>query len=363
MKKFGVHQRILLKGNGSTIFRAMILSILFPTSILSLTSCASLSQKLSDTEVANIGIFADHTIAMLSEEDLGFSRDQAIYIREYYEVDGKEEKAFQKYRDEAALVFRGIIDYSLKLVTIADTGKSEKEKIKAYAEYISGWDDDVLQKLGLAPDYYAEVISDVRAKETFLDALRTAQPLINSAGRWMNQVLDNLSDATYDLAMKIDKMIDEEYLEVRLYQENLEEEKYNILRSFGKIYRIYRGDEKAFKELLDLNTIRKKGLIPDSSPNNEELNKLTEYFMSRLDALHKIEDEIKPDWELYRASHHELDEMHAQVLNKISRARIITLIWLRAHQKMASGEVAPAEWFNISSLPTDLFKLGTKAIF
>ena len=240
------------------------------------TSCASVTKKFKGGTKENISIFADQTIAMLSEEDMGFTHNQAIYIREYFELDGKEEKAFDGYNQEATQFFKGIIRYSLRLVTIAETEESEQGRIRAYAEYISDWDDDVLESLGLNQDYYANVIAEVRTKETFLDALRTAQPLINAAGRWMNQVMDDLNDASNELAIKIDRMIDEEYMEVILYQEALEEEKYLILKSFGKIYKIYRGDAEAFYELLDLDTIRRKELIPDSSPTEEELGKLTE---------------------------------------------------------------------------------------
>ena len=48
--------------------------------------------------MSDIGVFADQTIAMLSEEDVGFSRDQSIYIREYFDPDGDEEKLFVKLK-------------------------------------------------------------------------------------------------------------------------------------------------------------------------------------------------------------------------------------------------------------------------
>jgi hypothetical protein len=66
--------------------------------------------------------------------------------------------------------------------------------------------------------------------------------------------------------------------------------------------------------------------------------------MKRLDAIHKIENEISPDWEVYRATHRELDKLHMTTLDRINRARFITLVWLRAHHKMAPGVATPAEW-------------------
>jgi hypothetical protein len=54
---------------------------------------------------------------------------------------------------------------------------------------------------------------------------------------------------------------------------------------------------------------------------------------------------------------------HEKAIADSKRARLITLVWLRAHQKMASGVTEPAEWFDINTLPAQLFKLGTKLAF
>ena len=42
-------------------------------------------------------------------------------------------------------------------------------------------------------------------------------------------------------------------------------------------------------------------------------------------------------WTTYRAAHRELDELYAKIEVDTRKVRLITLVWLRAHQKMASG--------------------------
>ena len=79
--------------------------------------------------------------------------------------------------------------------------------------------------------------------------------------------------------------------------------------------------------------------------------------------IHKIWKKIEPDWQLYRKTHQELDENHIKVLEDANRLRITMIVWLRAHQKMAADITNPAEWFSVEDAPTELFKLGTKAIF
>jgi hypothetical protein len=322
-----------------------------------------MSQKFVGGTRENLSIFADQTIAMLSEEDAGFSLTETLYIREYIDVNGEEEKIFMAHRNDANLFFRRIIRYSLHLVTIAETNDTEEGRVEAYSKFLSSSDQELFNKIDFEDGYAEKLISDVSSKETFLEALRAAQPMINGTGKWMMGVLDDLNSAAEEIVNNVDNLIEVEFAEVIAYQEALEDEKYAILRSFGKIYRIYRGDTKAFEELIDLNTIRKKALIPDSFPTEEELNKLAEHLLKRLEGLHKIGEEIRPDWEAYRATRRELDKLHMTTLNRINRARVITLVWLRAHQKMASGLSTPAEWFDINTLPAELFKLGAKAAF
>ena len=76
-----------------------------------------------------------------------------------------------------------------------------------------------------------------------------------------------------------------------------------------------------------------------------------------------IGTEITPDWETYRATHRELDQLYGKAIERLNKTRLMTLIWLRAHQKMAAGVQSPAEWFNINDLPSQMFNLGTSAIF
>ena len=94
------------------------------------------------------------------------------------------------------------------------------------------------------------------------------------------------------------------------------------------------------------------------SNNGKSLN-----LMVTLDMIDKIWHQIKPDWELYRNTHLELDRLHKKLRNEASRVRLITLAWLRAHLKMASVVASPAEWFNIDETPSMLIKMGTSAVF
>jgi len=120
---------------------------------------------------------------------------------------------------------------------------------------------------------------------------------------------------------------------------------------------------EAYERLRKAESIHRKDLIADPPPSDEDLEKISEFLRTRLSALHLIENETKSDWETFRAAHRELDQLHEKASREINRARLIALVWLRAHQKMASGVASPAEWFDIQSLPSTLINQGVKAAF
>ena len=331
--------------------------------LMGCATMSSVSEKFTAQQKANMGIFADQTITMLSEADFGFSREEAVYTREFFTADIKGDEDLRHSMQEAGWFFGEIVDYSVGLVTIVETKKGETERVKAYQDFMSGFSQEMLDKLELESDYYNSVIEEIGQQEEFLGGLRKGQPIVNAAARYMHRVLDNMAENIEIVAKSVEVVIDNEYNEVIRYQEALENEKYSLLRSISLLYLAYKGEVYAFDELVAGDSIRRKELIPAGEPTVDDLEAIGKHMRIRLDALHLIEQEIANDWENYRATHRELDRLHDKAVEQNRRARLITLVWLRAHQKMASGVSSPAEWFDIKTLPGQLVKMGVSAVF
>jgi hypothetical protein len=319
--------------------------------------------KFKSTKEANVGFFADQTIAMLSSTDFGLDRQRTIYIREFFNENGTEEKRYIELTNAVETALRGIVRYSIAIVTIAETEKTEIDRIKAYVKYLKGIQHDAEQRLNLEPGHYDQILARVGQQDKFISAIQQAQPIINAVGRYIQTLVDEIYDAAEVLEIKLDNRIDEEYAEVIRYQQSHNREKYLVLTGLSDLDDAYHNDESAYKRLIQSDAIRSKKLISHSVPTEEELSQIGKYLLKRLEVMHKIWQEIEPDWQLYRKTHRELDENHIKVLEDTNRLRITMIVWLRAHQKMAAGITNPAEWFNVDDAPTELFKLGTKAIF
>lgn len=322
---------------------------LLPILALSLLSgCATFSGKFSSSVQADIGYFSDTTVSMLKEVNFGFTRGGAIYTKEFIAWNESEEAKLMESSSNVDKVLRGIVRYSLRLVAITEAGRSEKEQIQQYADYLQEIQGGVQKALNLPADQYESVIREVRKQKDMMGALRTAQPIMNGMGRFMDQTLDDVDAAATNLAKKLDKKIDARYSEVILYQQALDKEKYNVLRALANIYKSIRNDRAAYDALLKSNEIRDKNLIPKGYPTYPQLVAMSKYLMGKFDIMHTIQKEISPDWETYRDTRRELQKLENQIHQEVKQFRLVTMTWVRAHQKMASGKSKPAEWFDIN---------------
>jgi len=328
-----------------------------------MTGCASWEGKFSGTTEANIGVFADQTIATLTDPDLGLPTGRSVYVRDYVVDSEPEEQEFMSLEKELQQRLLRLVQYSVALVDIAETSKSEKEKIEKYAEFLRALQKKSEERHELEPGHYDGVIENVAKAEKFHEALQRAQPILNAAGRGYQKLLDEIDQSLRILEAKLDRKIDERFDTVIRYQKALEKEKYETLIALGRLYETYKGEPEAFQKLRDSGAIRKKSLMPKGKPTEDDLSKIAEHLIKRLDITHKIWQEIEPDWELYRATHRELDDLYTLIQTGLKRTRGSVIIWARAHQKMASGKTNPAEWFDIENAPAQLFQLGTKAVF
>jgi hypothetical protein len=323
----------------------------------------SLEGKFTATTAANIGVFADNTMAMLSEANFGFSEGQALYTKPFFEMDAPEELAVTESARNAEVVLGLMLRYSLKLVSIVEHNPDDASQVKAYGAYLSSFDQKIRVAVEMNDQEYQAFITRLESQETFLGALQQTQPIINRMGRFMAATLTNLDDAIGGLVVKTDKRIDVAYAELIRYARILEKEKYAILAALEQVYLIAKEDKEAYARLLESKVVTDKSLLPQKTPNYTERQKILQYLGQRLDGLHRIGNEIEPEWKLYRATHTELDLLSKRAKQEIRQVRLMSLVWVRAHQKMAAGKTSPAEWFDINDAPGMLLQMGTKLIF
>ncbi len=315
-----------------------------------LSACSSVSRKFTPTLSEDVSAFSDQTISILSEADLGFGRDDTIYLRQFVDNNAPEEKAFYEAEQKAFEMLRDMVLYSMEITRIAETYDSDEEKVKAYADLLVGIRDKRKTNGTLTDESFAELIQEIRDKSEFRDALLKAQMIISLFTQYMNQVLDDFADKTQIYADSLDGRIDARYNLVIQYQKDLEKEKYAVLLGMGQLYLLHKGEMEAHSRLVESKVVLDPDILPKKDPTRKQILVISEHLKERLKSMHLIGLEIKPDWDDYRATHRELDQKHAIIKDRITKVRAISLLWSRAHMKMASGKTEPAEWFDVQDV-------------
>ena len=338
---------LLMRQQQIVNFRHLFLSFCVAL-LLSLTGCAGFTEKFQPQTTEDVGYFADQTVTLLNQADFGFSRDETVYTREFYDNEGELESRLNSMVDEIDYIFEGIIEYSVELVLIVQANDTDEARINAYANYLekaSRENERLYAQVRLPKEVYQQVLEKIRAQTKLRYALINAQPILSGLGWHMNTLLNDIKDTTDAVAFKMEERIDERYAEVIRYQKALEKEKYNVLRALSYVYLTFAGDKEAYQKLRKSNIVRDKKILPKSVPDEDGLRKIAEHLRIRLDALENIGEDILQDWEVYRATHNELDQLHAKMMKSIHLMRMLTMVWLHAHQQMAAGKTQPAEWF------------------
>ena len=336
----------MLKNNVSNLLMLVIIVL----SVSMLSACASFNKKFTASMTEDISAFSDHTISVMSEADLGFGRSDTLYLRQFVDVKGPEEIAFFEAEQRAFKMLRGMVLYSMEITRIAETYETDEEKVNAYADLLAGIRDESKTNMNFTEESFAALIQEIRDKSTFRDALLKAQTVISLFGQYLNQVLDDFAAQTHTLERSLDSRIDARYKLVIKYQQALEDEKYAVLQAMGQLYLYYKGNKEAYTKLVDSGVIVDPDIIPQGEPSRKQLLVISEHLQERLKRMHLIGIEIKPDWDDYRATHRELDGKVVEIKNRITKVRAISLLWTRAHLKMAAGKSAPAEWFDVQDV-------------
>lgn len=330
--------------------------------LMTLGGCAAVKKKFTSSTKANIGLFADNTIAILKDLDLDMSRKETVITRRFFNPSESEERRVLALADQTKKGIGRIVQYSITLVSLAESSGNDQDKVASYADYVATFKSNIVQRLNMNPRHYDALIDDIREQSDLLSALQTAQPLLNRAVMDGIIRISELSVAIGALAEKIDGKIEAEYADIIRYHEKLEDEKFSILGAFETIYDAYRTDDPDLGELAQSGVIWVPDIVPKGRATQKELQALATHLQNRMDAMHKVQQEIQPDWEEYRSGLREVDNVATATIERINRIRLILLVWVRAHQKMASGVVEPAEWFDFNDAPRQVINLGLKSL-
>jgi hypothetical protein len=327
-------------------------------SLLPLLAGCGLSRKFKETKSVNFTPFATQTLVLLGSLDYEINPNEVYLIAPYINI---SDPSLVQLRARVALersFLKGIMSYSIEIVNLSESTKSQAGQVKDYASFLSDLVNaikgEVMANVEMSDQKIKTVLAAIESKKTLLEAMQAAKPFIVEFNKVNLRLIRDIGDARSEFAKNVHLKLDESFQTFRTSDQSLRSEKSDVLQGL-ELIRLYRtGDRSALDRLAAIPGLK-------AGPNAEPA-RLEKTLGERLTLLTQRQEEIQRDLSAYRELKTKLDEIKAQHDEMIRSGGRAVLLWSQAHQKMAGGLTNPAEWFGLSDAKNMLTGAAKKAL-
>ena len=332
-------------------FSSFVISVLIT---FLLTGCSS--SKWLKTESANLAPFAKQTISMVGKLNYSVSREEIIYLRGMVDYMGGKKflERYQKLTQQVVRMLKGMVAYSLQVVAISEQSISIEKKVNALADMIIALEtpvlDDDIVPFPITGEEFDIVIKNIRASETYLEALQHSTPLMNKFQQHAGNVLDETKAELAALSTKINDAIDDKYKWTRAF-----DEEWRLIRDEYYKGMILLSNYAKTRNSKDFKALKKSRIFPiqtaikgKNSLSQGELLKLHSKMTERMRVFNENSQFVEQDIHDYHKTILELEEIVKNHEDGMKLIRLTFIAWSRAYGRMAAGKTNPAEWFDIS---------------
>lgn len=293
----------------------------------------------------DMGRFAEDMIAVAGEIQYSLGQQQAIYLRDYN--DAPELLPVRKEAERARRLVRGVIAYSIQLVTLGDSRKPEVDKAAALADYLEGVVPVQMEgqerALGLTRAQVDTILADVRTQEQYLDAIAAAQPLVDEVAIASGQIFDDLK-AAMDVAINSTRRrIEDRYRDIRAADELLKQRQIQTVYNIAFLQPIRLGVPGALDSLIAREPSLPGLVNARDGLDAKEIQRIEDRMLDILRRLSEVRKQLEPDIDMYFKQQRELDDLDAVWNAELRKGRIAVVAWARAHKRMAGGMIDPAD--------------------
>jgi len=350
--------------NRNKFFSSIIISVLIT---FLLTGCSS--SKWLKTESANLAPFAKQTISMVGELNYSVSREEIIYLRGMMDYMGGPAvvERYQGLTQQVIRMLKGMVAYSLQVVAISEQSIPVEKKVNALADMILALAEPVQRNdvvpFPMTPEEFDDIIKNIRASETYLEALQHSTKLINTFQQHAGNVLDETKSELASLSAKVNDAIDHKYKWTRAFEEEwrqIRDAYYEGMILLSK-YADNR-NPKTFKALKRSRIFPIQTAIKGkSSLSPAQMIKLHNELTERMRIFNENSQFVEQDIHDYHKTILELEEIVKNHEDGMKLIRLTFIAWSRAYGRMAAGKTNPAEWFDISETGSLLMGAARRA--
>ena len=307
-----------------------------------MTGCSTFKK----TTEANLAPFAEQTISMAGSVNYGFMSVRAVYTRQYVEHTPEVAELLVMTQD-IRKIMRGIVAYSIQVVTLSQASKEEPERAQGLADFLEELMKPVVeqrnQELSFDEAKLNEMLENIRKQETLLDALRAAQPLIDEVSSVAEAYFDDYKLQKNTAIDALSQAIDEEFKAVLNYEIFLRESQAYVLTNLELLYEYWKGDETALETLKERDAPALSKINMADGLDSRELIQAEDILIERILVINTLRSNIKPRLDMYAMQKKELRDLDYEMNQILQRTKAAVMVWQRTHRAMAAGITYPAD--------------------
>jgi len=297
----------------------------------------------------NLTPFATHIIAMSENIQYGFSEEPVIWLNRYKD-DPDLAPLLKEYWTSANVtrrILRGIVAYSIEVVTLAQSRATGAERAGALSNYLNELMGPAFEiedaDLHITKAEFDSIVVDIRGQNGLVDGLNSAQPVADEIARIVGEHIAQTELLLYQLNDAITAAINREHAPELEFSEVLKQTHNQALHSLDLILRSVGDDGSALEELWETDPILLRGFKRGKPLTADQQQVLVENALLRFKRIGEVRQSIAEELESYKEEVLELHRLTMEAQKAVRRARVTALAWAQAHRKLASGVTDPAK--------------------
>ena len=299
------------------------------------------------TKTIDMAPFSETMTSLVGDIQFGIQGKSWIYLKPYL-----KRPSVLKVREgllDIGKLLRGIVFYSLQVVSLNSAQISETKKCELLGQYL----DDALRpslthqnegrqyEISISPDTLSRIIKEIKSQKNFIDGLNKAQPLIDAVIGYSDGTFNELKEDVTIAANEIFASIDTNFAAIRTGKLDIEKLQTRSVRSYWLLYCYRFGEKAALDSLLKVDPAFYSFISPNHEISPENFTALEKQIMQRMHNIDIIKRQLDPEFELYKAHLKELDEISIFVNEIMRKARIAMIVFARSHRNLAEGVTVP----------------------
>jgi chromosome segregation ATPase len=289
--------------------------------------------------------FAENTVTAIGEMRKLETPPIWIRLRPYFSHPSiVETRAITKPLVE---LVRGVNAYSLQVVSLNESRIPDKSKVRELVRYLRGASQLALleeadsAEVRLTSERREQIFKDIEKRETLMDALQSADPIVNAVLARGFELSDAVDASIMKSSAAIEAEVQATYRDMLENRADLVKLQQQIVHAQVLAQRLPFGDDAAATELRRTFPSLAELLPEGKKPGRKEQQAVVEELTTQAARAKTALDQIDPQYQAYRESILELDTLRAGKVENAKLARSVLMVWARSHKSLARGVEVP----------------------